>query len=71
MKKTTRKYLSFVLATVMVFLLVSTSTTALDVTDNSSADFTENSTPPQDVVIPNPDYVADDSQSKVIEITAL
>lgn len=71
MKKTTKKYLSFVLATVMVFLLVSTSTTALDVTDNSSADFTENSTPPQDVVIPNPDYVADDSQSKVIEITAL
>lgn len=71
MKKTTRKYLSLFWATIMVLLLISTSTTALDVSNNSSNGFTESSAPLQDDVIPNPNYVTDDPQLKVIEITAL
>ena len=70
MKKITRKYLPLFLAIVMVFLSVPTSVTALDITSKIN-NITDVSASIQDEVIPNDEYIADDSESKIIEITAL
>lgn len=71
MKKITKKYLPLFLAIVMVFLSVPTSVTALDITSKSINNITDVSASIQDEVIPNDEYIADDSGSKIIEITAL
>ncbi len=71
MKKITKKYLPLFLAIVMVFLSVPTSVTALDITSKSTNNITDISASMQDEVIPNDEYIADGSQTKIIEITAL
>lgn len=71
MKKITRKYLPLFWAIVMVFLSVPTSVTALDITSKSTNNITDISASIQDEVIPNDEYIADGSQTKIIEITAL
>ncbi len=71
MKKITRKCLPLFLAIVMVFLSVPTSVTALDITSKSTNNITDISASMQDEVVPNDEYIADGSQTKIIEITAL
>lgn len=71
MKKITRKYLPLFWAIVMVFLSVPTSVTALDITSKSTNNITDISASIQDEVIPNDEYIADGSQTRIIEITAL
>lgn len=71
MKKITKKLLPLFLAIVMVFVSIPASTTALNVASESFSNATDSSASIQEDVIPNDDYIVDDSQSKVVEITAL